>query len=113
MGATINNESSTTEPPPLNGQLPKPLGAGGVGGGLNAPSSEILMLLKHNNCLAGMEKQTLFVIDIQIPVCLKKRFFNSYKIRIKYLCNNCKIVYLLTFYIYNNDLPKIIYFDTY
>ena len=30
MGATINNESTTTEPPPSNGQQPKPLG------GLNA-----------------------------------------------------------------------------
>ena len=45
----------------------------GGGGGLNAPSSEILLLLKHNNCLAGMEKTVVFVIDIQIPVCLKKR----------------------------------------
>ena len=30
MGVTINNESTTTEPPALNGQQPKPLG------GLNA-----------------------------------------------------------------------------
>ena len=30
MGVTINNESTTTELPPLNGQQPKPLG------GLNA-----------------------------------------------------------------------------
>ena len=28
----------------------------GGGGGLNAPSSEILLLLKHNNYLACMEK---------------------------------------------------------
>ena len=56
MGATINNESSTAEPPPYNGQLSKPLGAGG----LNAPTSEILLLLKHNNCLAGMEKTDCF-----------------------------------------------------
>ena len=27
MGSTINNETSTTEPPPYNGQQPKPLGA--------------------------------------------------------------------------------------
>ena len=27
MGETINNESTTTEPPPLYGQQPKPLGA--------------------------------------------------------------------------------------
>ena len=26
MGVTINNESTTSEPPPLNGQQPKPLG---------------------------------------------------------------------------------------
>ena len=32
MRVTINNESTTTEPPPYNGQQPKPLG----GGGLNA-----------------------------------------------------------------------------
>ena len=59
-------------------QLPKPQGAGGS---FNAPSSEILLLLKHNNCLAGMEKTDctiVFVIDIQIPVCLKKKNFNSY-----------------------------------
>ena len=31
MGETINNESTTTEPPHKNGQQPKPLG-----GGLNA-----------------------------------------------------------------------------
>ena len=73
MGATINNESSTKELPPLNGQLPKPLGRG-WGGGLNAPSSNVLLLLKHNNCLAGMEKLIVFVIDIQIPVCLKTDF---------------------------------------
>ena len=30
MGVTINKKSTTTEPPPLNGQQPKPLG------GLNA-----------------------------------------------------------------------------
>ena len=30
MGATVNNESTTTESPPQNGQQPKPLG------GLNA-----------------------------------------------------------------------------
>ena len=30
MGVTINNESTTTEPPPKNGPQPKPLG------GLNA-----------------------------------------------------------------------------
>ena len=29
MGATINNESLSTEPPPLKGQQPKPLGGGG------------------------------------------------------------------------------------
>ena len=27
MGVTINNKSTTTEPPPDNGQQPKPLGA--------------------------------------------------------------------------------------
>ena len=27
MGETINNESTTMEPPPLSGQQPKPLGA--------------------------------------------------------------------------------------
>ena len=27
IGVTINNESTTTEPPPQKGQLPKPLGA--------------------------------------------------------------------------------------
>ena len=26
MGVAINNESTTTEPPPLNGQQPKPTG---------------------------------------------------------------------------------------
>ena len=31
MGVTINKKSTTTEPPPYNGQQPKPLG-----GGLNA-----------------------------------------------------------------------------
>ena len=28
MGETINNKSTTTEPPPKNGQLPKPLRGG-------------------------------------------------------------------------------------
>ena len=45
------------------------------GRGLNAPTSEILLFLKHNNCLAGMEKTDFFVIDIQIPACLKKKMF--------------------------------------
>ena len=42
MGVTINKKSTTTEPPPLNGQQSKPRGGGGgdgvgvgVGGGLN------------------------------------------------------------------------------
>ena len=26
MGGTLNNKSTTTEPPPYNGQQPKPLG---------------------------------------------------------------------------------------
>ena len=29
MGVLINNESTTTEPPPKNGKQPKPLGVGG------------------------------------------------------------------------------------
>ena len=35
MGVTINKKSIKTEPPPWNGQQPKPLGGGG-GGGLDA-----------------------------------------------------------------------------
>ena len=30
MGDTINNESTTAEPPPQNGQQLKPLGVGGA-----------------------------------------------------------------------------------
>ena len=60
----------------------------------------------HNNCLAGMEKKLIvFVIDIQVPVCLKKVSIHP--------CNICKILYLVTFYIFKNDLPKIIDFKTY
>ena len=35
------------------------------------------MLLKHKKCLARMEKRIVFVIVIQVPVCLKKVFINS------------------------------------
>ena len=49
-----------------------------------------------------MENTDCFVIDIQIPVCLGK-----YQ-----PCNICKLVYLLTFHIYINDLPKIIDFKS-
>ena len=38
-------------------------------------SSYVILLLKHNTCLARMEKRIAFVIDIQVPVCLKKRFY--------------------------------------
>ena len=72
MGATINNESSTTEPPPKNGQLPKPLGAGD----LNAHSSEILLLLKRNNCLAGMEKTDCFCYGYPDSSLSKKKIFS-------------------------------------
>ena len=78
--------------------------------GLNAPSSEILLLLKHNNCLAGMEKTDCFCYRYLDSVFMKK---NS--IRIKFLliihATIAKYYIFLTFY--NNDLPKIIYVDTY
>ena len=63
-----------------------------------------MLLLKHNNCLVCMEKLIVFVLDIQVPVCLKEVSIHS--------CNTCKMLYHLTFYIFKNDLPKIIDFKT-
>ena len=43
-------------------------------------------------------------MDIQVPVCLEKVSIHP--------CKICKILYLLTFYTFKNDLPKIIDFKT-
>ena len=48
MGVTINNETTTTEPPPYNGQQSKPLGDKMHFTGTKS-SRWILMLLKHKN----------------------------------------------------------------
>ena len=40
-------------------------------------SSFYMLLLKHKKCSARMEKRIGFVIDIQVPVRLKKVFINS------------------------------------
>ena len=54
----------------------------------------------------------VFVIDIPIPVCLKEKIFqfalSSYQLSMQQLQNSISF----SFYIYNNGLPKIIYFDT-
>ena len=52
------------------------------GGGLNAPSSEILLLLKHNNYLAGMEKTDCFCHRYPDSSLSEKKAFS---IRIKFV----------------------------
>ena len=83
----------------------------GGGWGLNAPSSEILLLLllKHNNCLAGMEKTDCFCYRYSDSSLSDKKSIRIKFVFTQQLQNNIS----LTFYIYNNDLPKIMYFDTY
>ena len=44
-------------------------------GGLNAPSSKILLLLKHNNCLAGMEKTDCFCYRYPNSSLSEKKIF--------------------------------------
>ena len=59
-----------------------------------------MLLLKHNNWLVRMEKLIVFVIDIQVPVCLKK----SINSPMQHMQNIISFNFLSS----KNDLPKII-----
>ena len=71
------------------------------------PSSYILLLLQHNNCLDRMVLAYCFVIDIKKISLSGKRFINSYRVRINYLCNICKIVYFYFLYVQTMICQKL------
>ena len=81
MGVTINKKSATTEPPPKNGQQPKPLG------GLNAFYWYQIFALDS----AVVEVQEYFLMSsIKVEVkLLKKEFF------IHYIIHDCTEIPLL------------------
>ena len=76
MGATINNDSLTKELPPLNGQLPKPLGRGG-GGGLKCTFVQDPVVVKAQQLFSWHGKTDCFCYRYPDSSMSENRFFNT------------------------------------
>ena len=64
MRETMNNESTTTEPPPYNGQQPKPLGALMHFTGTNFSPLDSGAVKTHKKCLAREVSFTPKYVDL-------------------------------------------------